>query len=462
MPTSLIVKPPDTSAASAKIALSAAKSFLKQRIYLTTQRLTNLPSAETDKLRAQLVTVLKFQQPGAPNIAPSERRALNTLRQVDSIVITKADKGKATVVMNKSDYLQKVRQHLADGPYRQITSSSITSIMNKSEVEVGRYLRSVINHLGQVFWGYVDDTFVVIKRDNVNSFHDYLNSLNPHIKFSMEIESTSGTLPFLDCITHKSGGKLKTTIYQKPTDTGTVLNYSSAHPKSVYASIVSSMFSRVRALCTEEIDRRAAQIETANRLQEIGYPVSLIRRQLRRMLAPVSRPSKEWIGTAVIPYKAGTSEVIRRVLNSANIRVAFQKGKTLRSVLVRLKDPLPVERTRDCVYKINCNDCTKVYIGQTARELHTRIGEHKRRINKPPKNVIEYQMLVKDSAMAVHALDTGHTIDLGNVEVLRQGLRFTPQRLIAEAVEITKHHSVNRIEGVELASIWKAVLDKRS
>ncbi|GAA51242.1 hypothetical protein CLF_105761 [Clonorchis sinensis] len=231
---------------------------------------------------------------------------------------------------------------------------------------------------------------------------------------------------------------------------------------SVYASIVSSMFSRVRALCTEEIDRTASQIETANRLQEIGYPVSLIRRQLRRISAPVSRPSKEWVGTAVIPYKAGTSEVIRRVLNSANIRVAFQKGKTLCSVLVRSKEPLPVERTRDCVYKINCNNCTKVYIGQTARELHTRIGEHKRRINKPPKNAIEYQMLVKDSAMVVHALDTGHTIDLDNVEVLRQGLRFTPQRLIAEAVENIKHHSVNRIEGVELASIWKAVFDKRS
>ncbi|KER22658.1 hypothetical protein T265_14806, partial [Opisthorchis viverrini] len=410
-----------------------------------------LPSVEAEKLRIQLVTVLKSQQPGTPNIAPSERRALNTLRQVDSIVITK---GKATVVMNKSNYLQKVKQHLADGPYRQITGSSITSIMNKRKVEVGRCLRSVINHLGQgkwyrlypksaiqprlyglpkihkadvpirpivdgigspphelarflasilkpltgksstfirnsydfankvaglplemdevlvsfdvismytnipradalevtkrllladttlgertqlsvdeivegirvclnldkfvfdttvysqeqglamgspispvlaniymedfeqialagyhcppnVFWRYVDDTFVVIKRDNVNSFHDYLNSLNPHIKFSMEIESTSGTLPFLDCITHKVGGKLKTTVYQKPTDTGTVLSYSSAHPKSVYASIVSSMFRRVRALCTEEIDRTAAQIEIANKLQEIGYP----------------------------------------------------------------------------------------------------------------------------------------------------------------------------------------------
>ncbi|KAG5449238.1 hypothetical protein CSKR_100670 [Clonorchis sinensis] len=49
--------------------------------------------------------------------------------------------------------------------------------------------------------------------------------------------------------------------------------------------------------------------------------------------------------------------------------------------------------------------------------------------------------------MEVHALDRGHRIDLENMEVLRRVLPFTPQRLIAEPVEITKHHSVNRIEG---------------
>ncbi|KER23356.1 hypothetical protein T265_08731 [Opisthorchis viverrini] len=112
-----------------------------------------LPSMEAEKLRVLLVTVLKSQQPGVPNIAPAERRALNTLKNVDSIVITKADKGKATVVMNKSDYLHKVRQHIADGPYRQSSNGKITSIMSsKSKVEVGKYLRSEINHLGQGKW----------------------------------------------------------------------------------------------------------------------------------------------------------------------------------------------------------------------------------------------------------------------------------------------------------------------
>ncbi|KER26356.1 hypothetical protein T265_06401 [Opisthorchis viverrini] len=52
----------------------------------------------------------------------------------------------------------------------------------------------------------------------------------------------------------------------------------------------------------------------------------------------------------------------------------------------------------------------------------------------------------------------GHRIDLENVEVLRRGLRFTPHRLTAEAVEITRHYSVNRMEGAELPTVWKAVL----
>ncbi|KER19118.1 hypothetical protein T265_11997 [Opisthorchis viverrini] len=307
------------------------------------------------------------------------------------------------VAFQKGKTLLSVLVQLKDPLPAERTSDCVYKINCNDCAEV--YIGQTARELHTRIVCYVDDTFVVVKRDDVNSFHDYLNSLSPHIKFSMEIESTWGTLNFLNRKTHKVGGKLKTTIYRKPIGMRTVLNYSSAHPKSVYASIFSSMFRRVKAQCMEEIDRTAAQIEIANTLQEIGYPVSLIRRQLRKILAPVSRPSKEWIGTAVTPYKAGTSEGYQRLLNLANIRVAFQKGKTLLSVLVQLKDPLPAERTSDCVYKINCNDCAEVYIGQTARELHTRIGEHKRRINKPPRDA-ENQTLIKDPAMALEEADT--------------------------------------------------------
>ncbi|CAH8627121.1 unnamed protein product [Dicrocoelium dendriticum] len=311
----------------------------------------------------------------------------------------------------------------------------------------------------KVWWRYVDDTFAIIKRDKKEEFLNYLNSIDNAIKFTMELESQSGTLPFLDCLVHRKEGTLKTTMYRKPMDTDGVLSYSSSHPKHVYAGIASSLFHRASALCTEEEDKKAAQREAMKNLIASGYPKRLVKRQLQKCLNPRATPTAEWIATVGIPYKEGTSEAIRRVLNKEKIRVVFQKGRTLRSTLVHLKDTLPLDRTTNCIYKIPCKDCTQVYIGQTARELRTRISEHRRHISRPPRNELEYGALLRDSAIAMHALDTGHKIDFENVEVIRRGLRSAKQRLIAEAIEITKaNNCVNRIDGVGLSSAWRPVL----
>ncbi|KER23194.1 LOW QUALITY PROTEIN: hypothetical protein T265_14693, partial [Opisthorchis viverrini] len=98
-------------------------------------------------------------------------------------------------------------------------------------------------------------------------------------------------------------------------------------------------------------------------------------------------------------------------------RLAVKAKEKTRALLDRVdadKDRIPVDGTRKWVLKIKCNDCTKVYIGQTARESHIRIGECERFINRPLRNVDEYQAIVKDSAMARNALNSGHRIDLEN------------------------------------------------
>ena len=66
---------------------------------------------------------------------------------------------------------------------------------------------------------------------------------------------------------------------------------------------------------------------------------------------------------------------------------------------------------------------------------------------------------MKDSAIACHAMDTGHAIDFANTKVLRQGLENPSERLCAEAIEIMKSHSaINRLEGIELSDVWKALI----
>ena len=52
----------------------------------------------------------------------------------------------------------------------------------------------------------------------------------------------------------------------------------------------------------------------------------------------------------------------------------------------RPKDQQKKEDTRGTVYKIECNDCAAVYIGQTSRALKTRTKEHSKAAGSFDKN----------------------------------------------------------------------------
>ena len=85
---------------------------------------------------------------------------------------------------------------------------------------------------------YVDDTFTVLDRDHVDGFLQYLNSQQPTIRFTMEIEKDNA-IPSLDTtVTRDSDGLLTTTVYRKPTHTDQCQAYDSYHPQSVKRGIV--------------------------------------------------------------------------------------------------------------------------------------------------------------------------------------------------------------------------------
>ena len=67
------------------------------------------------------------------------------------------------------------------------------------------------------FWKrYVDDMCTVLQSDLVHHFLDHLNSINPHIQFTLKIEK-NGCLPFLDIfLSHEPDGSIQTSIFHKP------------------------------------------------------------------------------------------------------------------------------------------------------------------------------------------------------------------------------------------------------
>ena len=67
---------------------------------------------------------------------------------------------------------------------------------------------------------YVDDSHTCLRKHQVDGSHQHLNSINPHIQFTLELEDTKGQgLPFLDTITTKMGTQLEVNVYRKPTHT---------------------------------------------------------------------------------------------------------------------------------------------------------------------------------------------------------------------------------------------------
>ena len=81
------------------------------------------------------------------------------------------------------------------------------------------------------FWKrYVDDTFVIIKKTQVDEFYNHINDIEASIKFIIE---TDNCIPFLDvCVTPKASGQLMRKIYKKPMHTNQYLNFNSAHSMS--------------------------------------------------------------------------------------------------------------------------------------------------------------------------------------------------------------------------------------
>ena len=57
--------------------------------------------------------------------------ALKSLKQNDSIIILPVDKGRATVILNKEDYIRKCNEHLENGPYIKIKKDPINSVMSQ-------------------------------------------------------------------------------------------------------------------------------------------------------------------------------------------------------------------------------------------------------------------------------------------------------------------------------------------
>ena len=98
---------------------------VEEFIQSTKRSIRKLGKQKADDIRIQIHQVLNNVKPPKSNITRLEYQALNCLRNDASIHILKADKGNATVVMDRSEYDQKIKDILDTDTYTNLKKNPI-------------------------------------------------------------------------------------------------------------------------------------------------------------------------------------------------------------------------------------------------------------------------------------------------------------------------------------------------
>ena len=221
---------------------------------------------------------------------------------------------------------------------------------------------------------YVDDTFTILDRENVDDFLQHLNYQQPSIRFTMETENNN-KLAFLDTtVSREPDSRLTTSVYRKPTHTDQYLAYDSHHPQSVKCGIVKCLHNRAKCLVTKPSVISEEKKHLSSVLVSNGYPFSFLQKLTKtRRPNNSAEPAIEFKTTAVVlPYVKGLSKQLRRSLQQQGVCTAFKSDTMLRSYLVWPKDAVDPAKQYGVVYRISC-ECGKIYIGETGRPMQDRI-----------------------------------------------------------------------------------------
>ena len=266
----------------------------------------------------------------------------------------------------------------------------------------------VIRGNAQLYERYMDDIIMEMKKSRYEGKLGEISNLHENLTFTGEVEqmqpqSSTGSLPFLDMsVLHDHNtGQLSSTWYNKPTDTGLILNYHALAPKRYKRSVVSGFVHRIYRACSSW-QYFHESLEKAKRILESNqYPPTFYHPIIQETLENIVNPKEKLQSTEPsdnsgkagktrlrVQYRGKCTEDYARALHKANAPCSVVMTlRKLKTVLPSLKPTVPKMLKSGVVYQITCPSCQARYVGETTRHLQTRIKEHEQRAGPMKKHL---------------------------------------------------------------------------
>ncbi len=155
------------------------------------------------------------------------------------------------------------------------------------------------------------------------------------------------------------------------------------------------MFDRCLNIVTEQTDREQDTAHIESVLVTCGYPkwtFTKVMDQIKYKAEKTDTKTKQKEkkkeeniqGMVVLPHVKGITEQLKRVFSKYRIATSVKPHLTLRNILVYPKDKIDTLDKTGVVYKITCNNCKKIYIGEPGRKLGVRSKEHRQEVDELP------------------------------------------------------------------------------
>jgi hypothetical protein len=322
----------------------------------------------------------------------------------------------------------------------------LQDIENKALYKIGKKLPLYVR--------YVDDILLIAPKEDCDNIIKIFNSFHDRIQFTFEKE-VNRTLNYLELsISVDNNNQLIIDWFHKNTFSGRYLSFHSNHPLCHKIGTIYSLIDRA-ILLSNPIFHRKNIIFCIDNLIENGFPLPLIfkyiKSRIKNLITAKQNNNVNSRGTIdsnsnnnntfiCVPYIKGLSEHVGSALRTANISAGYKCFNRLNKFIKTHKDITPTLNNNNVIYRINCKDCDASYVGQTKRQLNTRIKEHK-------ANIKQHQS--KLTVISQHILNSGHQMDWENVQILDHESNYS-KRIISETIFIKlQKNGLNVVEDTE-------------
>lgn len=218
---------------------------------------------------------------------------------------------------------------------------------------------------------YLDDYFGIWQHSE-QEFQQFFDTFNSHYE-SIKLTSVLSTesVDFLDTTVYKGNqfrvnSKLDTKVFFKDTDTHQLLHKQSFHPKHVFSGILKSQITRFHRICNNKNDFEEACTTLFSALRKRNYS--------KRFLRSVKSKTVKSLENHETKFER---------CNKPRCIVCQYAPSEVRTFESDLEDTFQIDQnlscdTKDIVYIIKCNTCTRngIYVGETSLSLGKRLSQH--------------------------------------------------------------------------------------